>query len=146
VDLFYRCKKTSSKTLKFEQLTALLIDHEIQQSGSSTHAHVDMRYVESDIKDRTTHNNFIEKIFYFSHIDKVLLYEQDTRTLRIYDAKTMKLLKDIHCVGVILAVEYCQNKNSIAVSLSDRTIIFFDTATIMNQNNKIDKRLHVPST
>lgn len=30
VDLFYRCKKTSSKTLKFEQLTALLIDHEIQ--------------------------------------------------------------------------------------------------------------------
>ena len=146
MDLFYRCKKTSSRTLKFEQLTALLIDHEIQQSGSSTHAHVDMRYVESDIKDRTTHNNFIEKIFYFSHIDKVLLYEQETRTLRIYDAKTMKLLKDIHCVGVILAVEYCQNKNSIAVSLSDRTIIFFDTATIMNQNNKIDRRLHVPST
>lgn len=99
---------------------------------------------EVNIKDRTTHNNFIEKIFYFSHIDKVLLYEQDTRALRIYGAKTMRLLKDIHCVGVILAVEYCQNMNSIAVSLSDRTIIFFDTATIMNQKNKIDRRLHVP--
>lgn len=66
VDLFYRCKKTSSKTLKFEQLTAYLIDHEIQQSGSGTHANVDMRYVESDIKDKTTHNSFIEKIYYFA--------------------------------------------------------------------------------
>lgn len=65
------------------------------------------------------------------------------RTVRVYDAKTMKLLKDIHCVGVILAVEYCPNKNAIAVSLSDRTIIFFDTST---KTNKIDKRLHVPST
>jgi len=107
IDLFYRCKKTSSKTLKFDQLTALLIDHEIQQSGSGTHAHVDMRYVESDIKDRTTHNSFIDKIFYFAQIDRVILYEQNMRIVRIYDANTMKLLKDIHCIGVILAIEYC---------------------------------------
>lgn len=30
VDLFYRAKKTHSKTIKFEQLTAYLIDHEIE--------------------------------------------------------------------------------------------------------------------
>lgn len=146
VDLFYRCKKTSSKTLKFEQLTAYLIDHEIQQSGSGTHSNVDMRYVESDIKDKTTHNSFIEKIFYFAQIDKVILYEQNMRVVRIYDAKTMKLIKDIPCIGVILAIEYCPNKNAIAVSLSDRTIIFFDTANMTNANNKIDRRMHVPST
>jgi hypothetical protein len=29
VDLFFRCKKTTSKTLKFEQLTSYLIEHEI---------------------------------------------------------------------------------------------------------------------
>lgn len=32
VDLFYRCKKSTSKLLKFEQLTAYLIEHEIEQS------------------------------------------------------------------------------------------------------------------
>jgi hypothetical protein len=68
------------------------------------------------------------------------------KMVRIYDARTMKLIKDIQCIGVILAIEYCPNKNSIAVSLSDRTIIFFDTANITNANNKIDRRLHVPST
>jgi len=34
-----------------------------------------MRYVESDIKDKTSHNSLIEKIYYFSQIDKVILYE-----------------------------------------------------------------------
>ena len=65
VDLFYRCKKTSSKTLKFEQFSAYLIEHEIEDSQSGPHSFVDMRYEESDIKDRTTHNSFIEKIYYF---------------------------------------------------------------------------------
>jgi len=88
-----------------------------------------MRYTESlDIKDKTTHNNYIEKIFYFQQIDKVILYEQNMRLMRIYHAGTMRWEKDISCVGVILAIEFCSDKNAIAVSLSDRTIIFFDTA------------------
>jgi len=103
-----------------------------------------MRYTESaDIKDRTTHNNYIEKIYYFQQIDKVILFEQNMRLIRIYHAPTMKWEKDIQCVGVILAIEFCPDKNAIAVSLSDRTIIFFDTA---NQNFKIVRRMHVPST
>ncbi len=129
VDLFYRAKQTSSKTIKFEQLTAYLIEHEIEQAHSGTQSYADMRYTEStDIKDKTTHNNYIEKIFYFSQIDKVILFEQSMRLIRIYHAPTMKWEKDIQCVGVILAIEYCPDKNAIAVSLSDRTIIFFDTA------------------
>ena len=67
VDLFYRCKKTSSDSLKFEQLTAYMIDHEIKETGGQSNSNFDMRYVEShDIKDRTHHNSNIEKILYFS--------------------------------------------------------------------------------
>jgi hypothetical protein len=65
------------------------------------------------------------------------------KLVRIYDGLTMKLEKDIHCVGVILAVEFCPNKNSIAVSLSDRTIKFYDP---INPTDKILQNLHVPST
>jgi len=57
------------------------------------------------------------------------------RMVRIYDGRTMKLVKDIQCIGVILAIEFISNKNSIAVSLSDRTIIFFDTANLTSQSN-----------
>lgn len=144
VDLFYRCKQNSCKTLKFEQLTAYLIEHEIEQANQGTTSYADMRYTESlDITDKTTHNNYIEKIYYFQQIDKVILFEQDRRLIRIYHAPTMKWEKDIQCVSIILAIEYCPDKNCIAVSLSDRTIIFFDTANI---NYKIIRRLHVPST
>lgn len=104
---------------------------------------MNMQYVESDLKDTKTHNQFIEKIFYFPQIDKVILFEQQMRLIRIYDAKQMKWERDISCVAYILALEFCSNKNALAASLSDRTIVFFDTA---NQNNKILRRLPVPST
>jgi hypothetical protein len=73
----------------------------------------------------------------------VILYEQNMRLIRIYEGQTMKWIKDIQCIAVILALEFCPNKNALAASLSDRTIIFFDTA---NPNNKIVRRMHVPST
>lgn len=80
-----------------------------------------------EIKDRTTHNSNIEKIFYFQQIDKVILYETGMKMVKIYNAKTMAIEKQIQCIAVILAIEFCADFNAIAVSLSDRSIIFFDT-------------------
>jgi len=74
VDLFYRANKANSTVIKFEDLTSYLIEHEIEQYTESATS-VDMQYTESDIVDKTTHNNFIEKIYYFPEIDKVILYE-----------------------------------------------------------------------
>ena len=62
----------------------------------------------------------------------------------IYDAKSMKIDKTILCAGTILAVEFCTDKNALAVSLSDRTIVFYDVTKHNNQN--IVRWLHVPST
>ena len=60
----------------------------------------------------------------------------------------MREIRSVPCGGVVLAVEYLQNKNSLAVSLSDRTIIFFDVTNMITNtsNTKIDRKLHVPST
>lgn len=91
---------------------------------------MNMDYYESDIKDPTVHNNYIEKIHYFQHIDKVILYEQNQKLIRIYHGQTMAKERDISCPGVILAVEYVSDKNSICVSLSDRSLLFFDCSTI----------------
>ena len=111
--------------MKFDQLTAYLIDHEIELFNSGPQSNVDMRYIESDIKDNSSHN-VIEKMFYFQPVDKVIMYELNNRMIRIYDAKKMVWEKNIECPSVILAVEYISMKNAMAVSLSDRTIVFFD--------------------
>jgi WD40 repeat protein len=65
------------------------------------------------------------------------------KTMRIYDAFSMKLELDIICAGVILAIEFAPDKNAICVSLSDRTIIFYDAST---PSYKIVRKLNVPST
>ena len=49
------------------------------------------------------------------------------KTLRIYNGITMKNELDITCPDTILAVEFLPDKNSIAVSLSNRTILFYDS-------------------
>lgn len=89
---------------------------------------MNMEYEESKtIKDTTPHNNYIEKLHHFAEIDKLVLYEQNMKVLRIYDAGgQMKHECNINCNSVILAVEYISHHNSICVSLSDRTFMFYD--------------------
>jgi WD40 repeat protein len=52
------------------------------------------------------------------------------RSMRIYNAQTMKNELDIQCPGVILGIEFIPDKNTIAVSLSDRSIIFYDSGQV----------------
>ena len=150
VDMFYRIvKKVSinvakeeSTTIMFEDLTTYLITHEIAfdaELGTKGALNADnassfsMGYKASSIIDPTTHNNYIEKIHYFQQIDKVILYEQNNRNMRIYNGQTMKHEIDINCPGNILAIEFITDKNSICVSLSDRAFQFFDANSIMEQ-------------
>lgn len=74
VDLFFRANKTRGDTIQFEDLTSFLIEHEID--SFKTAGNLQMNYYESEIADLTTHNNYIEKIFYFQQIDKVLCFSR----------------------------------------------------------------------
>lgn len=138
VDLFFRINKENDMTIKFEDITTYLIDHEIAFDpelgtnggfNASNASALNMDYHEVIMKNPSTHNNYIEKIHYFQHIDKLILYEQNMRNLRIYDGSSMRHEIDIACDGVILAVEFIPDKNAICVSLSNRTFIFFDASS-----------------
>lgn len=139
VDIFYRIRRDSVQTIRFEDITTYLIDHEIafdsdrKTSGglnASNSSGMNMEYEESKtIKDTTPHNNYIEKLHYFPEIDKLVLYEQNMKVLRIYDAGgQMKHEHNIDTKSVILAVEFISDRTHICVSLSDRTFMFYDAA------------------
>lgn len=125
----------------FEDLTTYLIEHEIESSKPVETSNFE--YYESKIVDKTTHNNYIGKIYYFDKLDKMILYEQNNRTMRIYDGKTMRLKTGIVCSGVILAIEFISKKKMIAVLLSNKKIYFYDAST---SNYKIFRELEVPCT
>ena len=107
VDLFYRAS-IDKITIYFENLTTYLIEHEIESNKPLERSNFE--YYESKIVDQTTHNNYIGKIYYFDKLDKMLLYEQNNRTMRIYDGKTMRLKHDISWSGTILAIEFISKK------------------------------------
>ena len=128
VDLFYRSNKTNAPTIKFQDLTSYLIEHEIEHYTTNA-TQVDMQYMEStEIVDKGGHNGYIEKMYYFQQIDKVILFEQNGRVVKIYDAPKMKPLPEasIECSGPVLAIEFIADRNAIAVSLADLTIRFYE--------------------
>jgi len=75
-----------------------------------------------------------------------LLYAQQQSTIRVYDAAKMQQdskESKIECPSRILSIEFIPDRKAIAVSLSDRTILFYDAS---NNFKQLPKRLNVPST
>ena len=71
-----------------------------------------------------------------------MLFEQNGRLVRIYDAVRMKPETSIPCSDVINAIEFIAEHNAIAISLSDLTIRFYD---ITKDPFRFMRTLHVPS-
>lgn len=74
VDLFYRVNCENDLTIKFEDITTYLIDHEIAFDpelgtnggfNASNATALNMEYYEVPLKNPRPHNNYIEKIHYF---------------------------------------------------------------------------------
>lgn len=110
-------------------MTSYLIEHEIRQ-GDTIEDPTNFAYKESHIKDLDTHNNYISKIYYVKELDKVLMFEQNMRILKIYEGDHMKLVYEINCSANILALEYIPDRAMIAISLSDQSIVFYENAVI----------------
>ena len=118
-----------------------------------------MEYYPIEInKDKlVSHHNYIEKIQYFQQIDLVFLYEENQRNIKIYEGATLHFLHEIPFPSVILAIEFIPDKNSLCVSLSNRTFMFFEaqnirtkTYTLADYNNESAsnkvRKFSLPST
>ena len=90
------------------------------------------------------------------------------KQVRIYSGSDLSWIQDIDCGSNILAIEYCVDRNVIAISLADLNIVFFNGAIFAKKeetkitNNKkgpgnnpavtvkkptqILKKLYVPQT
>jgi hypothetical protein len=111
-------------------------------------ATTNMRYEESSLIDKKSHNNYIEKIYYFERIDIIVLYEQNMKKVVIYSGVDLSWIQDIDCQSNILAIEYCTERNVIAISLADLNIVFFEGKIFAKkeETTQIKTRLHVPQT
>lgn len=138
-------------------MTTYLIDHEIAFDpelgtnggfSASNASALNMEYREVPLKNPKPHNNYIEKIHYFPQIDKIVLYEQNFPFIRIYSGAHMIFETELRCPAVILAVEFISGigRDSICVSLSDRTFFFFEVSSNQSTPYKPGPTFHLPST
>ena len=86
--------------------------------------------VEINKEKLVPHHNYIEKVQYFQQIDLVFLYEENQRNIKLYDGSTLFFLHEIPLPFSILAIEFIPDRNSLCVSLSNRSFMFFDAQNI----------------
>ena len=87
----------------------------------------------------------------------VFLYEENQRNIKLYDGSTLHFLHEIPLPFSILAIEFIPDKNSLCVSLSNRTFMFFEAQNIRTKlytladytkeaaSNKV-RKFNLPST
>jgi len=118
-----------------------------------------MEYFPAEInRDKLVpHHNYIEKVQYFQSIDLVFLYEENQKNIKLYEGSTLHFLHEIPLPFSILAIEFIPDKNSICVSLSNRSFMFFEANNIRTKiytladynnesaSNKV-RKFNLPST
>ncbi len=93
------------------------------------------------------HHNYIERVHYVAQRDELLFSEQGMKTVRIYDPATIQKKREYMVSGTILCVEYITDWNIVAVSLSNRQIVFIDADdTHKVKDRTAEKRIHCPDS
>ena len=123
VDQFSRIDVKGNSTISFNDISSYIMElgNDVRIDKNS------FKYTESNHQDKTIHYNYIEKAHYIQSRDEILFYEQSMKTVRVYDPIAITKKHDYSVTGTILSIEFIDQYDHIAVSLSNRDLIFLET-------------------
>lgn len=126
VDSFYRIDKFNSGRINFEMVSSFLIEHDAATEAYKER--VQLYHLCETVVDESRHDNYIDRLYYFSAIDKVVCSEQSMKNLKIYNAETLKYERQISCskAGNVTVAEFISNYHTIVVASSDKTMNFYE--------------------
>jgi WD40 repeat protein len=80
----------------------------------------------------TQHSHAIDQMFYFSRLDRLVLFEQNQRSFKIVNPATLKVETEVFGHrGVLLGAAHVSHRNLLATSSNDLRISFWDGNTFL---------------
>lgn len=139
MDNFYRIDVHNTGKVSFDMVSSYLIEQEIMAEMNKERT---LLYRPSGALDESRHDNYIDKLFYFNSIDKMGVMEQNMRTLKIYNAETIRYEKTyLVTSGIALGAEYIQEFHVIVITSSDKSLLIFSAA-----NDKLLRKIVTPDS
>ena len=134
IDNFHRIDVHNTGKVTFDMVSYFLIEQEINAEMNKERT---LLYRPSSAVDESRHDNYIDKLFYFNSIDKIGVMEQNMRTLKIYNAETIRYERTyLVNSGIALGAEYIQEFHVIVVTYSDKSMLVFNAG-----NDKLLKKI-----
>lgn len=139
MDNFHRIDVHNTGKVTFDMVSSYLIEQEIMAEMNKERT---LLYRPSTAVDESRHDNYIDKLFYFPSYDKLGVMEQNMRTLKVYNAETMRYEKTFMVTsGIALGAEYIQEFHVIVITSSDKSLLVFSAT-----NDKLLKKIMTPDS
>jgi len=142
VDLFSRINIKGQPSVTFNDISTFLmaLSNDVRNNKYS------FQYRESPQEDITVHHNYIEKVSYVNSRDEIIFYEQGMKTVRVYNPATLQKKREHMVNGTILCLEYIDTHNLIAVSLSNRTLVFIESDDYHKKDKSAQRKIQCPDS
>ena len=137
MDIFHRIDVHNTCKVTFDMFSSYMIEQEVMAEMNKERT---LLYRSSAVVDESRHDNYIDKLFYFPSFDKLGVMEQNMKTLKIYNAETIRYEKTFLVTGgITLGAEYIQEFHVLVLTSSDKSMLIYNAGS-----DKLLKKIMIP--
>jgi WD40 repeat protein len=126
VDAFLQIDVNGDETLEWDEFSNYIVETGIARQKKSF-IDVIRNYHLSKTKDIHKHEAEISKVFYFHQLKHLIVLENSSKKLKVYDYVDAKLLHSfVAHSGSVLAAEYLHSQKLVVTSGADNCLMFWD--------------------
>ncbi len=120
IDAFKQIDVNGDETLEWDEFSNFIVETGISKQKSNFVDVIRNYHLSSVVKDKQKHDNEIYKIYFFEQIKHLIVLENESKKIMVYNYITGALITSfIGHAGSVIAAEYLSGQNLVVTSGSD---------------------------
>lgn len=141
IDAFKQIDVNGDETLEWDEFSNYIVETGISKQKNNFVNVIRNYHLSTTLKDKQKHDNEIIKVFFFQPIKHLLVIENDSRKILVYNFQTGALITSFYGHnGSVVAAEYLTSQGLMVTSGSDNCLMFWNPNHHYQLVNKIPTR------
>ena len=141
IDAFKQIDVNGDETLEWDEFSNYIVETGISKQKNNFVNVIRNYHLSTTTKDKVKHDNEINKVYYFPYIKHLIVIENESRKILVYNYITGALITSFYGHnGSVIAAEYLSSQNLVVTSGSDNCLMFWNPSHGYQLVNKIPTR------